>query len=53
MVIAAFIALCAAADWIWRLGWGYDWYALAYLIVFALIAFVTNRGLSILIGRAR
>jgi len=42
-----------AADWIWHLGWGYDWYAPVFLVLFALIAFAINRGLSILIRQTR
>ena len=53
MIVVGLIALCVAADWIWHLGWGYDWYAPVFLVLFALIAFAINRGLSILIRQTR
>ena len=53
LFVAGLIALCVAADWIGHLGWGYPWWALPFLIVYALIFVAINRGMSARIRRAR
>jgi hypothetical protein len=52
LAVAAIIALCVAADWLWHIGWGYPWYSGILLIVYALIAVAIFRGASALIKRA-
>lgn len=52
LAVAIIIGLCVAADWLWRLGWGYPWYAVPFLVVYVLIALAVNRSASALIKRA-
>ncbi len=51
LAVAAIIALCAVADWLWHIGWGYPWYSGIFLIVYLLIASAMFRGASALIKR--
>jgi len=53
LVVAGIIALCVLADWFGHLGWGYPWYAAAFLFLFSTIAFAINRGASALIKQTK
>ena len=46
LVAATIIALCVAADWIGHLGWGYPWYVVPFLVIYAPAAFAIHRGAS-------
>jgi hypothetical protein len=53
LIVAGIIALCVLADWFGHLGWGYPWYAGAFLILISTIAFAINRGASALIKQTK
>ncbi len=53
LIVVALIALCAAADWIWHLGWGYNWLAAVGLPLFAMVGYAVNRVTSAAIQRAK